>query len=152
MAKQYNINTILAQDWTKAQCELCGVLERAGGLRSPGALNAAEATFLAAFNCWGGIECEGLNGWLANISEPEMLKQAAEAFRSIGAAKRADALWRVAGLFPGSVLPKGPQEFAEVVSDDQHEDLYNEIEEQMNDDNVNELLQRYVIGHAQEFK
>jgi hypothetical protein len=152
MPKQYNIDTILTQGWTKAQCDLCGVLERAGGLRSPGALNSAETTFLAAFNCWGGIECEGLNGWLLNMSDPQMLKQAVEAFRSIGASRRADALWRVAGLFPGSTLPEDQQEFAEVINDDEHEDLYREIEEQMSAENLDALLHQYVIEHVQEFK
>jgi hypothetical protein len=152
MAKQYNIDTILTQDWTKAQCELCGALERAGGLRSPGALNATETTFLAAFNCWGGIECDGLNGWLANLSDPQMLKQAVEAFRAVGAVKRADELWHVAGLFPGAVLPEDPQEFAGVVSDDQHEDLYSEIEDQMSEENIDALLHRYVTEHVQGFK
>jgi hypothetical protein len=152
MPKQYNIDTIMAQDWTKAQCALCGALEHAGGLGSPGALNPVETTFLAAFNCWGGIECEGLNGWLANLSEPQMFRQAVEALRAVGAVKRADALARVTSLFPGSVLPEDPEEFAQVVSDDQHEDLYSEIEEQMSEENIDALLRRYVTEHVQEFK
>ncbi len=152
MPKQYNIDTILTQNWSKAQCELCGVLERAGGLRSPDALNSAETTFLAAFNCWGGIECEGLNGWLLNTPDPQIFKQAVEAFRSIGAFKRADALWRVAGLFPGSALPQDPGLFAEVVNDDEHENLYREIEEKMSAEDIDTLLHQYVTNHVQEFK
>jgi hypothetical protein len=152
MSKQYNIDQILTQKPDKAQTDLCGALETAGGLQTPGALNGAETTFLAAFNCWGGIECEGLNGWLLNTSDPKTFQQAVDAFRTIGASKRADALWRVASLFPGSELPADRDEFAEVVTDDQHDDLYEEIEEQMQGEDVGALLHRYVSEHVQEFR
>src|SRR5262245_11519277 len=102
MPKQYNIDQIMTREPGDAHSELCGALETAGGLQTHSALNGAETTFLAAYNCWGGIECEGLNGWLLNTSDPKIFKQAVEAFRAIGASKRADALWRVASLFPKS--------------------------------------------------
>jgi len=152
MPKPYNIDQILTKRPNDAQTELCGALENAGGLHNPGALNRAETTFLAAYNCWGGIEWEGLNGWLLNTSDPGTFKQAVEAFRTVGASKRADALWRVAGLFPGSELPSDPDAFTEVVTDDQHNELYEEIEDQMQEEDVGELLHRYVTEHVKEFK
>ena len=152
MPKSYNIDQIFALSPSKAQWTLCGVLETAGGLHTPGALNTTEATFLAAFNCWGGIECEGLNGWLLNTSNPQIFKQTVEAFHTIGASARADALWRVASLFPGSALPDDEDAFAEVVTSDDHDALYEEIEEQMRGDEIEALLQRYVTEHVQEFR
>jgi hypothetical protein len=152
MPKQYNIDQLLTQSPTKAQCALCGALETSGGLHTPGALNTAEATFLAAFNGWGGIECEGLNGWLLNTSDPQVFKQAVESFRTIGASGRADALWRVANLFPGSALPDDRDAFTEVVTSDEHDGLYEEIEEQMRGEDIEALLHRYVTEHIQEFR
>jgi hypothetical protein len=152
MAKKYKIDQILKQDADKAQCDLCGALEEAGGLHTPGALNKAETTFLAAFNCWGGIECEGLNGWLLNISDPKAFKQAVDAFRAVGASGQAEALWRIASLFPGSQLPADPDEFAEVIADDQHNELYEEIEEQMREEDLGALLHRYITAQVEEFR
>jgi hypothetical protein len=152
MPKPYNIDQILARKPDQAQCELCGALETAGGLQTPGALNGAETTFLAAFNCWGGIECEGLNGWLLNTSDPKTFKQAVDAFRAIGASQGANALRRVASLFPGSALPADREKFAGVVTDDQYNELYEEIEEQMRGEDVGTLLHRYVTEHIQEFR
>jgi len=152
MPKSYNIDQILTQKPDKVQTDLCGALERAGGLHSPGALNGAETAFLAAFNCWGGIECEGLSGWLLNTSDPKTFKQAVDALRAVGASKRADALWRVAGLFQGSELPADTDAFSEVVTDDQHNELYEEIEEQMREEDLGALLHRYVTAHVQEFR
>jgi hypothetical protein len=152
MPKSYNIDQIFALSPSKAQWALGGALETAGGLETPGALNTAEATFLAAFNCWGGIECEGLNGWLLNTSNPQIFKQSVEAFHTIGASARADALWRVASLFPDSALPDDGDAFAEVVTNDDHDELYEEIEEQMRGDEIEAILQRYVTEHVQEFR
>ena len=149
---RYDINEILTREPYDALCELCGALESAGGLRSPGALNHAESAFLAAFNCWGGIECDGLNGWLFNNSDPQVFKDTVAAFRTVGASRRADALWQVSSLFPGSVLPDERGSFAEVISSDEHDEFFREIEEQMRDEDIQSLLHRYVTERVDEFR
>ena len=157
MSKPYNIDQIMSKDWNVAQGELCGALERIGGLDKPGALNRAETEFLAAFNSWGEAKAEGLGGWLLNHQDqPETLERACAALRAIGAHRRAAVLWKVAGLFPASPPSADPAAYAEVVGDESHDEFLEEVEAEMDDlergEDVGELLHRYVTLHVQDFR
>jgi hypothetical protein len=153
--KHYNIDQILAQETTKALCDLCGALERAGGLGLPAALNAAEASFLAAFDCWGEIKAEGLNGWLRNHPDPQTLPRACDAFRAVGARRRADALWKVATLFDGSSVPVEAEQYASVIANRAHDGFLEEVEDQLErleDEEMRQLLRQYVADHLEDFR
>jgi hypothetical protein len=131
------------------------VLERAGGLGLPGPLNAAEASFLAAFNCWGEIKAEGLNGWLRNHPDPQTLLRACEALRAVGAQRRADSLWKVATLFDGSSVPAEAEQYASVIGNRAHDGFLEEVEDQLErleDEEMGQLLRQYVVDHLGEFR
>lgn len=155
--KGYDLELILALRPSDAVYDLGGALELAGGLDTPGALNQVETTFLRVFSCHNFIVGDGLSGWLWHYAHPDFLRSTCEAFRAIGAPRTADTLWRVASIFPQSVLPDNARQYERAVQSEEHAELFGELADEMDKldeetEGVEAALHAYVLAHTQDFR